>query len=145
MPENTSAENLYPEVEERLRPLAFPLERPQPGDWLSMHNEEGQGYAEYLASRPVRPERERRVVYLQPIGELTAGQERLVALTAKFLEQFYELPVVLLPRLPAGTVPPEARRTHPAWGVPQVRSGYVLHQILAPRRPADALAMLGPG
>jgi hypothetical protein len=37
MPENSSAENFYLEVEDRLRPLALPLAQPRPGDWLAEH------------------------------------------------------------------------------------------------------------
>jgi hypothetical protein len=47
-------ERLYPEVVDRLRPLAWPL--PQAGDWLAEHREEGQSFAEYLAADPARHE-----------------------------------------------------------------------------------------
>jgi hypothetical protein len=35
-------DNLYPDIEDRLRPLAVPLTKPQIGDWLAEHVEEGQ-------------------------------------------------------------------------------------------------------
>ena len=44
----------YPELEQKLRPLADPLPPPRPGDWLAEHDEPGQTFAEYLDARPVR-------------------------------------------------------------------------------------------
>ena len=44
----------FPDLEERLRPLADPLSPPRPGDWLAEHDEPGQTFAEYLDARPVR-------------------------------------------------------------------------------------------
>lgn len=46
----TPTEELYPEVEDRLRPLAEPLERPRPGDWLAEHREKGQTFRQYPAA-----------------------------------------------------------------------------------------------
>ncbi len=43
-------------------------------------------------------------------------------------------------QVPLASIPPRARRTHPSWGDPQVLTGYVLHELLGPHRPADALA-----
>jgi hypothetical protein len=35
------AERLYPEVEDKLLPLAAPLQEPEVGDWLAEHPEPG--------------------------------------------------------------------------------------------------------
>src|SRR5262249_13712235 len=40
------------------------------------------------------------------------------------------------------SIPARARRIHPSWGDPQVLTGYILHEVLEPGRPADALAYL---
>jgi archaemetzincin len=40
------------------------------------------------------------------------------------------------------SIPARARRTHPSWGDEQVLTGYILHEILEPERPAGALAYL---
>ena len=37
-------------------------------------------------------------------------------------------------------IPARARRRHPSWGDCQVLTGFILHEILEPERPADALA-----
>src|SRR3954454_24927641 len=42
-------------------------------------------------------------------------------------------------QVPWSAIPARARRTHPSWGDPQVLTGYVLHELLEPERPADAL------
>ena len=36
------------DLERKLRPLAEPLPRPRPGDWLAEHDEPGQTFGEYL-------------------------------------------------------------------------------------------------
>ena len=43
-------------------PLHTKLGKLLPGDWLIAHPEPGQTYAEYVRSRPVRPDRRRRVI-----------------------------------------------------------------------------------
>ena len=49
-------------------------------------------------------------------------------------------PVKVNRQVPLASIPVRARRTHPSWGDPQVLTGYVLHELLEPERPADALA-----
>ena len=39
-------------------------------------------------------------------------------------------------------IPPEARREHPTWHVPQILTTYVLDKVLRPRLPEDACAYL---
>ena len=46
---------------DKLRPLFRELGEPQPGDWLSIHEEPGQTFREYLASKPVTARGRRRV------------------------------------------------------------------------------------
>jgi len=68
-----------------LRPLHERLGPPGPDDWLRRHQEPGQSYEQYLASKPVRPQGDRYVIYLQPIGDFTPEEEKIVRQTAEFL------------------------------------------------------------
>jgi len=126
----------------KLQPLQQPLEKPGPNDWLAQHREAGQTFREYLRADPVTLSGRRKVIYVQPLGEFTPEQRRLVVLTAEFLGLFYNAAVKVREDLPLSLIPAEARRRHPAWGMPQVLTGYVLDQVLRSRLPADAAVYL---
>lgn len=113
-----------------------------PNDWLAQHKEAGQTFDQYLKSKPNRPTATRTTLYVQPLGEFSERQTRLVEETAELLGLFYNLPVKTLDSLGLEVIPDEARRTHPAWGDRQILSTYVLDKVLKPRLPADAVAML---
>ena len=132
----------HPELERNLRPLAEPLPAPRPGDWLAEHDEPGQTFAEYLDARPVRKGDKLHTIYLCLVGELSEAQRRILELTQGYLAVFFDAPVKVNRRVTLGPIPARARRTHPSWGDPQVLTGYILHEVLGPERPADALAYL---
>jgi archaemetzincin len=134
--------NLYPEVEEKLRPLARPLEPPEVGDWLAEHAEPGQTFDEYLAANPVRRGPSLEAIYLCLLGDFTRPLERILNLTQDYLGLFFDVPVRVRRRVPLADIPARARRTHPDWGERQVLSRYVLREVLEPDRPDDALASL---
>jgi archaemetzincin len=90
----------------------------------------------------VTPRGERRVIYIQPLGEFTDAQRRVVTLTADFMGRFYHREVKVCRDLSLDMVPATARRKHPSWGMDQVLTGYVLDRVLKPRLPKDAAAYL---
>ena len=135
------AERLEPPFE-RLKVLHTPKRPSRPGDWLAEHHEDGQSFAEFARSLPLVPTAARRTIYLQPIGDFSDAQRRVVALTADYVERFFGLPVRTREALPLAAIPAHARRRHPAWGIQQLRTTYLL-DLLAAHRPADALAVLG--
>ena len=96
---------------EAVRPLHSPLGLPQSDEWLASYDEPGQTFAQYLAADPVTPRGERRVLYVQPLGEFTPERRRIVALAAEFLGVFYNLPVRVREDLSLELVPASARRT----------------------------------
>ncbi len=63
--------------------------------------------------------------------------------TQDAMERFFALPVKLLDRVPLDDLPAHARRTHPRWGDEQTLTTYLLSDVLLPRRPTDAIAVLG--
>jgi archaemetzincin len=132
----------YPELERKLRPLADPLPPFQPGDWLAEHPEPGQTFAEYVDARPVRKSDKLHTIYLCLVGVFSKARRRILELTQDYLALFFDCPVNIQRQIALESIPAGARRTHPSWGDPQVLTGYILHEVLEPDRPADALAYL---
>jgi archaemetzincin len=132
----------YPELESKLRPLADPLPPPRPGDWLAEHPEQGKTFAEYLDAQPMRKSDKLHTIYLCLVGDFSEAQRRILALTEEYLAVFFDCPVKVNRQLALASIPAKARRTHPSWGDQQVLTGYILHDVLEPERPADALAYL---
>jgi archaemetzincin len=126
----------------KLLPLHKKLGPPQPGEWLAEHQEKGQSYAQYVASRPVRVDSVRRAIYIQPLGTFDPAEQKILDLTCEFLRAYFQLPVKVRAGLGLDSIPAKARRTHPTWGVPQVLSTYVLDDVLRPRLPKDASAYI---
>jgi archaemetzincin len=137
-----STDRTYPELETRLAPLARKLGPPRPGEWLHEHKEPGQTFGEYVKAQPVRRSRRWKRIYLCLVGEFSDEQRRLLNRTCEYLELFFDTPVVVHAHVKLADVPAEARRKHPAWGDAQILTTYVLHELLKPNRPEDALAYL---
>lgn len=138
---------------EAVKPLHEPMGKPGPVDWLANVEEAGQTFQEYIHSRPSLPEGRRRVLYIQPLGAFTQEQRRIVALTGEYMKQFFNLPVVIRDDLPLSLVPKTARRPAPGTVLAnssdsypheyeQLLTGYVLKEILRPRLPEDAAALI---
>ncbi len=115
---------------------------PDANDWLAKYQEAGQTFDQYLRSDPNRPSDHHTRFYVQPIGDFTAAEREAVEETADLLSRFYGLPVDMLDPLPLDLVPAQARRTHPRWGDEQILTTYVLENILKPRCPDDAVAVM---
>ncbi len=130
------------EAQAKLRPLHRKLAPPGRGDWLANHPEPGQTFDQYIQSKPVVPTAARRTIYVQPLGDFTEKQGRIIALAAEYIGLYFNLPVKTLTGMPLSVVPAEARRAHPTWGVKQVLSTWVLDKLLKPRVPKDAFALI---
>ncbi len=131
-----------PEPFEWLFDLHQRMGKPGPGDWLAVHPERAQSYAEYVESRPVRPDARRRALYVQPLGGFSPTARRIVEQTAGYMQRYFGLPVKLREELPLSIIPPQVRRRHPEWNDEQILSTYVLDRVLLPRLPDDAVALV---
>lgn len=124
-----------------LEPIHFiPMQAPGPEDWLANHPEAGQTFAEFVRSRPNRPDVRRRTLYLQPLDAFPPAGPPLPKLR-DFAEIFFHLPVRVLPVLEhtAGRI---SSRISSATGKPQLLTRDVL-DLLARRLPGDAFCLLG--
>ena len=126
----------------KLLPLHTELGKPQPGDWLAAHHEPGQTFRQYVRSGPTKPDKRRRTIYVQPLGDFGKTQRKIITLTAEFMGIYFDLPVRIREDLPLELIPAKARRTHPSWGDKQILTTYVLYDVLKPRLPKDACVFI---
>jgi len=133
---------MLPSKYRKLLPLHAKLGQPRPGDWLDQHDEPGQTFRQYVRGRPVRPTKERGVIYVQPLGDFNRTQRKVIDLTAEFMGIYFDLPVKVGEDLPLRMIPEKARRTHPTWGDKQILSTYVLYDVLRPRLPRDGCVFI---
>ena len=133
-----SAKLMLPAKFRKLLPLQKKLGKPEPHDWLANHQEPGQTFRQYIRCRPVKPTRQRGVIYVQPLGDFNKTQRKIIELTAEFMAIYFDLPVKVRRDLPLSVIPAKARRKHPTWGMDQILSTYVLGDVLRPRLPKDA-------
>jgi archaemetzincin len=127
---------------EKLLPLHTRLGPPKPGDWRREHPEPDQTYSQYLASRPVRIDRQRKVLYIQPLGEFDATQRKILDETAEYLGIYFQIQVKTREDLPLSVIPARAQRDRRDLGWKQILSTYVLDEVLRPKLPDDACAYL---
>jgi archaemetzincin len=134
-----STAELY-KVRKALRPLCVPMDEPGFMDWLANHDEPGQTFKQYLRSKPVTLRKTRKVIYVQPIGKFTEGQERIINDTARFIGIFYGCSVATMKAIDLRVIPDSARRTN--GGSEQLLTTYILQDLLRPRLPENAMAYL---
>ncbi|MCM2373583.1 archaemetzincin [Aporhodopirellula aestuarii] len=131
------------QLSEALIPLHQAMLPVRPGDWLASHKEKGQTFTHYVRSNPITLTQTRNVLFVLPMGEFDDAQRRIVELSAEFLAIYVNCRVETLETLSTDNViPAEAKRVHPQWGMPQIRSTYVLEKLLPPRVPRDAVALI---
>lgn len=110
-----------------LTKLDVPLGEPQPGDWLDVHFEPGQSFDQYIKSSPVSPSEARNKIYLQPIGNFSVNETKLVASTSRYLHLFFDLEAIVLPVLSDTIVPSTARRN--LHGQEQLKTGFIMNYL----------------
>lgn len=125
---------------EKIRPLFSKKREPGFSDWLATHKEPGQTFEQYLKSNPNRPTAERTRIYLQAIGTFTKKQTEVIYEVQRFMQIVFGLEVKMLPAQGIDKIPASAQRE--SAGQRQLLTTHILHQILKPNRPKDAVAVL---
>lgn len=125
----------------KIEPFFKPMGKPAAYDWLASYNEPGQTFDEYLDSNPVKPTKERQKIYVLPLGTFTPQQQKIIDVTAGYLEAFYDLPVSKMPQRPLVVSYPNIRQNKYA-KARQIKTGYILNAILPKILPADAAALI---
>jgi archaemetzincin len=122
---------------DRLRPLALPLPAAGVAGWLAVHPERGQSLEEFEQSPHRVPSDSAGTIVLTRLGNVSANDERTLALVAMELEAFFARPARFAPDLDLARIPASAQRTSRGYGL-QVQSLHVLDSLLVPQRPHDA-------
>jgi archaemetzincin len=113
-----------------------PVPKPQPGEWLYEHEEEGQTFEQYIASRPNIPARHEKI-YVLPIGDLSAGPS--LRHLEDHTERYFMMPVEVLP---AVSIEDTKARTRMNDGMRQLLAPEVT-DWLRTRLPTDAYCLIG--
>lgn len=140
LPNGTS----HPEIRAamaKIVPFFKPMAEPQDYDWLAAHHEPGQTFNEYLESGPTIPTKERRTIYVLPLGSFSRAQARVIEITAGFLEAFYGLPVKRLPQRAFTATYPNVR-FNDLMHTRQIKTGHILNDVLPPLLPPDGAALI---
>ncbi len=133
----------FASMREKLVPFFDPMGKPGPYDWLRDHKEAGQTLDEYLNGSPTLPTPERRTIYVQPLGKFTRDESQVVRDTAAFMEAFFGIPVKVLPGASFDpNLPDHAFRYVGRDPNRQIRTGYIMQELLIPKLPADAAALI---
>jgi archaemetzincin len=125
----------------RLKPLHEQIHESGPSDWLANHKEPGQTFEQYLTCDPITLDSQRRILYIQPVGELAGRRKEIVELSAEFMALYFGTECRVLKALPLSLVPEDKRRADRGFGE-QILTGVVLDDILMPRLPKDAAAYI---
>lgn len=132
----------YRRMMEKIRPLFTKKKAPAANDWLARHKEPGQTFDAYLASDPNRPTPRRKKIYLQAIGDFSKEQTAAITTLREFMHILFGLEVEFLPGLGLEKIPTNAQRRNEFTKQRQLLSTYILSQLLKPKRPDDAVAVL---
>ncbi len=138
-----SVENLPQALKRALEPGDdfAPMPAPGPHDWLAVHSESGQSFEQFVRSRPNRPDKQRNIIYLQPLGDFPADEAPPQNLLREYAAAYFAMEVRLLPSLSLSGRRITARR-NPRTQNRQLLTADIL-AVLAKRIPQDAFCLLG--
>jgi len=126
-----------------VEPFFEPMGKPKPDEWLANFREDGQTFEQYINGNPVLPTADQRTLYIQPLGKFDKNQQKTIELTAEYLRVFFNLPVKLLKQKTfAKPLASRNYRINKFSKNMQIRTGYILDEVLQPALLLDAAALL---
>lgn len=127
---------------QKLMPLHEVKLPPGPYDWMAQHREPDQSFYDYVNGHPVRPDDQRKYIYLVLLGEFDPARRAVIRDTARYIEAYFQLETRWLEPIGLENIPPQARRVHPQTSDKQILTSFVLEEILTPRLPDDAVSLI---
>ena len=117
----------------------FPLlDYPRGSDWLACHSEAGQTFDEYVGSDPVKLTKTRNRIVVQPVGEFTDKQQKMLEALREYMAIYFQCKVDLEKAVP---LPKEGFRRLSTG--PQYLCGSIIDGVLKPKLPDDAASYIG--
>ena len=117
------------------------LEAPLEGDWLFSHPEKGQTLSQFIDSKPVKPNSNLNIIYLEPLGKFENLQQKQIEINKEYLEIFYQIKVEILPQISEKTIPKFSRRIG-SENNEQLLASYILDSILKPEKHKNQIALM---
>lgn len=117
------------------------LTQPKPGEWLYEHREAGQLFDQYVNSKPVSPDSVKKCIYLQPIGEFSGQQQKVINYTAEYIQLFFNLKTIIAPTITDKVIPIRSRRDRDN-GTEQLHTKYILDSLLLTNIPDNAIVVM---
>jgi len=117
------------------------LVEPVYGDWLYTRKEKGQTFYQYFRSKHIVPTNKANIIYLRPIGNFNALQNKQIELLNEYLEIYFQLETKTLDPISNDLVPNSARRM--SYGHEQLLVGYLLNDVLKEEKPLNRIALMG--
>jgi archaemetzincin len=77
-----------------------PIPTPRSDDWLAAHDEFGQTFDQFKAEAWNKPDGARRRIYLQPLGEFSAGRSPSQQTLKEYASVFFAVETETLPAVP---------------------------------------------
>ena len=117
------------------------LEEPVSGEWRFTHHEDSQFLSNYQSRKPEIAKPGITKIYLQPIGDFTEDQLKIMELDRAYLQLFFQLTTILLKPVSDASIPDSARRKRHD-GVEQLNTQYILRHILKGNIPSQGYALM---
>ena len=115
---------------------------PEPIDWMAMHPEPGQSFAQYIKSNPLKPDNIRKYIYISLLGDFDTKQNEIIQQTAQYMENYFGLPVKFADPISLAHFPDSAKRINPLTKDNQILTTYVLEEVLMSKKPKDAFSYI---
>jgi archaemetzincin len=121
------------------------LDPTKPEPWQASFSDPPQPLGEYRKTAPPLPTGDRRTLVIQPIGDFSPEQKKLVGQLREYAEAFFQVPARVAPAidLPSNSEWQRVKTLGRERRVRQYNADYLLPALLADRMPKDALAHLG--
>lgn len=117
------------------------LEKPKPGEWLSVHKEAGQSFNQYREVKSIKIKSNNKTIYILPIGKFSDLETRLLNANSEYLKVFFDLNVKILPSIGDETISSEFKREN--GDILQLNASYLINDFLIKNKPKESLVILG--
>ncbi|PWB24777.1 Zn-dependent protease [Flavobacterium sp. HTF] len=114
---------------------------PAPGEWLDSHPEKGQTFEQFENSKHITPTDDSNIIYIKPIGDFTALQNKQIELLREYLEIYFQLETKIGERASNDIIPAHARRKLTE-NYEQFLAGYILDSVLKKEKPEKRIALM---